>query len=173
MSLSCSCASLMNQILGWSLQVRLWARTSHTNRCSLKKNSSKRKIERYVLATFSEWIIMFTACWIVELLLHFALINKRLHLSIMSCGATVEILTNYCSVVTYTEAATLVTCRTQNQIQAVYIDASNSHWACTTVLGSLCAINQSSKQAVSLIKIWQTQIMTTAWIWVQKWKWVK
>jgi len=42
---------------------------------------------------------------------------------------------------TSTEAATLVTCRTQNQLQAVYIDVSNSHWACTTVLGSLCAVN--------------------------------
>ena len=42
---------------------------------------------------------------------------------------------------TSTEAATLVTCRTQNQIQAVYTDASNSHWVCTTVLGSLCAIS--------------------------------
>jgi len=40
-----------------------------------------------------------------------------------------------------TEAATLVTCQTQNQIQAVYIDASNPHWVCTTVLGSLCAVN--------------------------------
>jgi len=34
---------------------------------------------------------------------------------------------------TSTEAATLVTCQTHNQIQAVYIDVSNSHWACTTV----------------------------------------
>ena len=36
----------------------------------------------------------------------------------------------------------LVTCRTQNQIQLVYIDASNSHYACTTVLGSFCAVNR-------------------------------
>ena len=33
------------------------------------------------------------------------------------------------------------TCRTQNKIQVVCIDASNPHWACT-VLGSLCAINR-------------------------------
>jgi len=43
---------------------------------------------------------------------------------------------------TSTEAATLVTCRTQNQIQAVYMDASNSQWACTTVLGSVCAVSR-------------------------------
>jgi len=32
--------------------------------------------------------------------------------------------------------------RTQNQIQLVYVDTSNPHWTCTTVLGSLCAISR-------------------------------
>jgi len=36
----------------------------------------------------------------------------------------------------------LVTRCTQNQIQVVYIDASNPHWTCTTALNSLCAVNR-------------------------------
>ena len=70
---------------------------------------------------------------------------------------------------TSAEAATLqVTCRKQSQMQVLYIDASNRHWTCTTVLGLLRAVYrwiQSSTRSEVRRHRWSSSCTYSNWIW--------